>query len=196
MSTEIVVATIIILLIAYLISIYNKLISLRNRFRNGFAQIDVQLKRRYELIPNLVETARAYMEHERETLSAVIEARNSAAKAAKSARRDPGDAAAMHRLVGAEAGLGSALGGFFALAENYPELKANTTMSQLMEELSSTENRVAFARQAFNDAVMDYNTQRELFPNNMVSSFFEFAEAESFEIEDAEIREPVEVSFG
>ena len=179
----------------FFVAVYNRLISLRNRFKNAFSQIDVQLKRRYELIPNLVETAKAYMKHERETLEAVIQARNTAASAAKTAGDDPADGGAIRKLIGAESALGGAMGGFFALAENYPDLKADQTMQQLMEELSSTENRVAFSRQAFNDSVMEYNTHREQFPNNIISGFFNFKEAEFFEIEEPEVREPVKVSF-
>ena len=196
MSTGTIVFLVIIAaLIVYFVMVYNRLIALRNRFRNAFSQIDVQLKRRYELIPNLVETAKSYMKHERETLENVIQARNGAAKAADRVGADPADADAMRKLLGAEGVLGGAMGGFFALAENYPDLKADATMTQLMEELSSTENRVAFARQAFNDAVMDYNTHREQFPNNLISGFFNFREAEFFEIEEPQVREPVRVSF-
>lgn len=196
MSVEaIVFLVVLVVVIGFFIAVYNRLIALRNRFKNAFSQIDVQLKRRYELIPNLVETAKAYMKHERETLESVIQARNTAAGAAKAAGDDPADGGAIRKLIGAEAALGSALGGFFALAENYPDLKADQTMKQLMEELSSTENRVAFSRQAFNDSVMEYNTHREQFPNNIISGFFNFKEAAFFEIEEEHVREPVKVSF-
>ena len=180
----------------YGVVIYNRLISLRNRFKNAFAQIDVQLKRRYELIPNLVETARAYMAHERGTLEAVIHARNDAVAAAGAAASDPADAARMQGLNRAESGLAGALGQFRLLVENYPELKADRSMNQLMEELSSTENRVAFARQSFNDSVMTYNTYREQFPQNLVSGFFVFKPAVFLELDEPAVREPVKVSFG
>src|SRR5256712_14151027 len=159
------------------ISGYNKLVALRNGYKNGFAQIDVQLKRRYDLIPNLVETAKGYLKHERGTLEAVIAARNGASTAAQRAAAAPGDATAMRELAGAETALGGALGRMFALAEVYPDLKSNTTMNQLSEELSSTENKVAFARQAYNDAVMAYNTGREIFPTSIIAGASGFDEA-------------------
>jgi LemA protein len=168
---------------------------LRNRFKNAFAQIDVQLKRRYDLIPNLVETAKGYMKHERDTLEAVIKARNQAASAQGNAARHPEDASAIQSLMGAEAALGGTLGRLFALMENYPDLKANQTMQQLMEELTSTENRVAFARQAYNDGVMEYNTYREQFPNVIIAGPVGFKEAQLFEVESAEERQAVKVSF-
>ncbi len=179
----------------YLIMIYNNLVSDRNKFKNAFSQIDVQLQRRYDLIPNLVETAKGYLKHERETLEAVISARNQAQAAMKNASKDPGDGAAMASLMGAESILGGALGKFFALAEAYPDLKANQNMMQLSEELSSTENRVAFARQAFNDAVMTYNTRRESFPDLVIANFFSFTEAKLLELEDKEAKKAVKVSF-
>ncbi|NLB56391.1 MAG: LemA family protein [Lentisphaerae bacterium] len=177
------------------ISVYNSLVTLRNRFKNAFAQIDVQLKRRYDLIPNLVETAKAYMSHERETLEAVIAARNQAAAAQQSAAADPGDAAAMTGLLGAEARLTGRMGRFFGLMENYPDLKASQNMAQLSEELASTENKVAFARQAYNDAVMTYNTAREKFPNVIVANASNFTAAVLFEVTVAEERDAVKVKF-
>ncbi|MEZ5507370.1 MAG: LemA family protein [Gammaproteobacteria bacterium] len=181
-------------LVVYFISIYNKLVALKNRFKNAFAQIDVQLQRRYDLIPNLVETAKKYMQHEQATLTAVIEARNQAVSAAKAAASHRDDAGAMRALSGAEGALSGAMMKFFALSESYPDLKANTTMNQLMEELTSTENKVAFSRQAFNDAVMEYNTYREQFPNSLVAGG-RFKEAELLNIEDKEARKAVKVSF-
>lgn len=178
----------------YGIATYNRLVTLRNRYKNAFAQIDVQLKRRYELIPNLVETAKGYMKHERETLEAVIAARNHAAGAVKLASTKPGNAQAMALLSGAETALTGALGRLFALAEAYPELKANQTMMQLSEQLTSTENRVAFARQAFNDAVMVYNTASEVFPAVLIAGSFRFTPASLLEIETAERSAP-RVSF-
>ncbi len=176
-------------------STYNGLVKLRNRFKNAFAQIDVQLKRRYDLIPNLVETAKSYMKHERETLEAVIAARNTAASAGQRAAAQPENSAAVKGLVGAEAALTGAMGRFFALAEAYPDLKANQNMMQLTEELTSTENKVAFSRQAFNDAVTHYNTKREVFPSNLVAGMFDFQEAALFEIEAPAEREAPKVSF-
>src|SRR5690606_7689786 len=160
---------VIVLLAVFAVGVYNKLVAQRNRYKNAFAQIDVQLKRRYDLIPNLVETAKGYLSHERETLEAVIAARNQAASAEARASANPGNPEAMQALAGAEAALGGALGRFFALAEAYPDLKGDRAMTQLMEELTSTENRIAFARQAYNDAVMNYNTSRESFPAVLVA---------------------------
>lgn len=176
--------------VLYVIAVYNRLVTLRNRFKNAFAQIDVQLKRRYDLIPNLVETAKGYLKHERETLEAVIAARNQAAGAAKQAAAAPGNPQAMALLSGAEGALTGALGRLFALAEAYPDLKANQTMMQLSEELTSTENRVAFARQAFNDAVMTYNTAREVFPAVLIAGTFQFSAAALLEIEESEKTAP------
>jgi len=174
---------------------YNKLVTLRNRFKNAFAQIDVQLKRRYDLIPNLVETAKGYLKHERETLEAVIAARNAASTASNRAASNPGDAGAMKDLVGAEAALTGTLGRLFALAEAYPDLKANTNMMALQEELTSTENKVAFARQAYNDSVMAYNTQREMFPTSIIANMFNFAAAELFVVDDPAQKEAPKVKF-
>ena len=180
----------------WLISIYNGLVALRNRFKNAFAQIDVQLKRRYDLIPNLVETAKGYIKHERGTLEAVIAARSGAQSANQRAAANPADADAMKKMIAAEAGLSGALGRLFALSESYPELKANQTMMQLSEELTSTENKISFARQAYNDAVMEYNTGIESFPNNFVAGFGAFKEATLLEAtESPEEKKPVKVSF-
>ena len=182
-------------LIAWVVSMYNGLVSLRNRFKNAFAQIDVQLKRRHDLIPNLVETAKGYLSHERETLEAVIEARNSAEGARQRVASDPADPSAMQQLSTAEAGLTGVLGRFLALSEAYPDLKANQNMMQLSEELSNTENKIAFARQAFNDAVMRYNNKCEMVPSNMIANNFGFRRAELFEIESDAERQPVVVQF-
>ncbi|MDH5783985.1 MAG: LemA family protein [Chromatiales bacterium] len=195
MSEGLIILGVIAVLVVYLIVIYNGLVSLRNRVENGFSQIDVQLQRRYDLIPNLVETAKGYMAHERETLEAVIAARNAAQSAASKAEGNPIDGAAIRDLAGAEAVLGSAMGKFFALAEAYPDLKANQNMMQLQEELASTENRIAFSRQAYNDAVMSYNTKRESFPDMLVANNFGFKEAQMLELEDKEARKAVKVSF-
>ncbi len=186
---------VVVLIVLIFIGIYNNLVSLRNRFKNAYSQIDVQLKRRYDLIPNLVETAKGYLKHERETLEAVIKARNQASQASQRVAGNPGDSAAMQGLIGAETALTGALGRFFALAESYPDLKANQTMAQLMEGLSSTENKIAFSRQAYNDAVMGYNIGREKFPNMMIASSFGFNEAVLFEISAPEERQAVKVSF-
>jgi LemA protein len=183
-------------IVLFVITSYNRLVALRNRFKNAFAQIDVQLKRRYDLIPNLVEVARGYMKHERETLEAVIHARNAASQAEQRAAADPADAGAIRGLMGAEQALTGALGRFFALAEAYPDLKANQNMAQLQEELASTENRIAFARQGFNDAVMAYNTGREVFPANLIAGMFGFTEAQHLLVEDAAEREAPRISFG
>lgn len=183
------------IIVFYAIGIYNGLITARNGYKNAFAQIDVQLTRRYDLIPNLVETAKGYMKHERETLEAVIQARNSAVSGLSSAKANPGDPQAMQQLAGAENALGQTLGRLFALAEAYPDLKANQNMMQLSEELTSTENKVAFARQAYNDSVMAYNNAREVFPSSVVANVFNFQAAELLAIESPEKREPVKVSF-
>lgn len=186
----------IVVVIFMVVAIYNRLVTLRNRFKNAYAQIDVQLKRRYDLIPNLVETAKAYLKHERETLEAVIAARNQAASANEQAARHPEDKGNIQGLMGAEAGLSGALGRLFAVVESYPDLKANQNMMQLTEELSSTENKISFARQAYNDAVMVYNTTRESFPQNMIAGPFNFNEAQMFEITNEQERQAPQVSFG
>jgi len=195
MKMLMVMALVIALAALVLIGIYNKLVALRNRFKNAFAQIDVQLKRRYDLIPNLVETAKGYMAHERQTLEAVIAARSQAVSANQRAAANPGDAAAMQGLMGAEGMLSGALGKLFALAEQYPNLKANETMARLMEELTSTENKIAFARQAYNDSVMIYNTSRESFPAGMIAGMFGFQAAVLFEVKTEAEREAVKVKF-
>ncbi|HEX7060770.1 MAG TPA: LemA family protein [Woeseiaceae bacterium] len=186
---------IVVALIVYAVSIYNNLVNLRNRVKNAFAQIDVQLTRRYDLIPNLVESVKGYMKHERETLEAVIRARNSAVANLDAAKADPANAEAIRRLGESEGTLGAALGRLFALSEAYPDLKANQNMMQFQEELSSTENKVAFSRQAFNDAVMGYNNATQNFPNNIVAGMFRFEDASFLEIESAEKREVPQVAF-
>src|SRR6266480_3665659 len=191
----IVIGALVLFAVMFVVGAYNKLVALRNRFKNAYAQIDVQLKRRYDLIPNLVETAKGYLKHERGTLEAVIAARNAASSANVRAAANPGDPAAMQQLVAAEGSLTGALGRLFALAEAYPDLKANQTMAQLMEELTSTENKVSFARQAFNDAVMAYNTTREVFPNNLLAGMFNFGPGELFMVDKAEQKEAPKVSF-
>ena len=183
-------------LIFYAVSIYNRLVTARNRYKNAFAQIDVQLTRRYDLIPNLVEVAKKYMAHEKETLEAVIQARNSAVSGLKNANQNPGDPDAMNQLNQAEQGLSGALGRLFALSEAYPDLKANENMMQLSEEITATENKVAFARQAYNDAVMNYNILRESVPNNFIAGPFGFGPAQLLEIDDPAKREAVKVDFG
>jgi len=183
-------------LVIWVIGIYNRLVAGRNAFKNAFAQIDVQLTRRYDLIPNLVEVARGYIKHERETLEAVIQARNQAFAGLKAASADPGNPAAIQQLQGAENVLGGALGRLMAVAEAYPDLKANQTMMQLSEELTSTENKVAFSRQAYNDAVMGYNNQREMFPGSLIANSFSFTPASLLEIAKPEAREAPKVSFG
>jgi LemA protein len=184
-----------IFLLTFVVGGYNTLVTLRNRYKNAFSQIDVQLKRRYDLIPNLVETAKGYLKHERGTLEAVITARNTAVTANTRAAQNQGDAAAMKDLSSAESALSGVMTRLFALSEAYPDLKANTTMMTLMEELSSTENKVSFARQAYNDAVMAYNTRREVFPSNIIAGMFNFAEAELFVVDKPEEKEAPKVSF-
>jgi len=195
MSFGTVLLIIIAAIVIWLIIIYNKLISSRNGYENAFAQIDVQLNRRHDLIPNLIETAKGYMKHEKETLEGVINARNQAASDLSAAKADPNNASAMEKLASSENGLSAALGRLFALSENYPDLKANENMMQLSEELTTTENKVAFARQAFNDGVMRYNILRESFPSNFVANFFQFKPATLLELESEEMRQAPEVKF-
>ena len=191
-----VIVVIAIVLIAWIVGLYNGLVVLKNRFKNAFAQIDVQLRRRYDLIPNLVETAKGYLKHERETLTAVIEARNQAAGAAKALAAAPGDPSAVKAFAAAESGLAGLLSRLMVVVERYPELKADAQMSRVMEELSSTENRIAFARQAYNDAVTEYNTRRELFPTSIVAGIFNFEPAALLESTDsAAQREAPQVKF-
>ncbi|HEX8489477.1 MAG TPA: LemA family protein [Chthoniobacterales bacterium] len=189
------IALLAIFILFFVIGAYNSLVTLRNRYKNAYSQIDVQLKRRYDLIPNLVETAKGYLQHERGTLEAVIAARNAAATANTRAAQNPGEASAMKDLSSAESALSGVMGRLFALAEAYPDLKANTTMMTLMEELTSTENKVSFARQAYNDSVMAYNTKREVFPTNIVAGTFNFAPAELFVIDKPEQKEAPKVAF-
>jgi len=190
-----IVLVVVVLVLLFFVSIYNRLVAGRNAYKNAFAQIDVQLTRRHDLIPNLVETAKGYMKHERETLEAVIAARNAAVTGLKNAAANPGDPNAVQQLAGAENMLTGALGRLFALAEAYPDLKANQNMMQLSEELTSTENKVAFARQAYNDSVMSYNNLREVFPNNLVANMFSFQPAQLLEIESPEKRAAPSVKF-
>jgi LemA protein len=191
----IVIAVIVIALVAFFIGGYNKLVTLRNRYKNAYAQIDVQLKRRYDLIPNLVETAKGYIKHERETLEAVTAARNIAYAVSKIAAANPGDSSAIKNLSSAETGLGGTLSRLMMVSEQYPDLKANQNMMQLTEELTSTENKISFARQAYNDSVMTYNTDREVFPSNLIAGMFNFASAELFVVDKPEQKDAPKVSF-
>ena len=195
MTSFLIFLAIIAAIVFWAISIYNRLINERNRVRNAFAQIDVQLTRRYDLIPNLVEAVKGYMKHERETLEAVINARNSAQQSLQAAKADPANAEAIKKLGASEGALGAALGRLFALSEAYPDLKANENMMQFQEELASTENKVAFSRQAFNDSVLSYNNTAENFPNNIIAGMFRFELASFLEIESDEKRDVPDVSF-
>ncbi len=190
-----IILAIVVLLAIWAVGIYNGLVQARNGYKNAFAQIDVQLTRRHDLVPNLVETAKGYLAHERQTLEAVINARNAAVAGLKAASANPGDPAAVQKLAGAENALSGALGRLFALAEAYPDLKANRNMMQLSEELTTTENKVAFARLAYNDSVFGYNNKREVFPSSIVANMFAFQPAQLLEIESAEKREVPQVSF-
>ncbi len=190
-----IIAGIGLILLLWIVGLYNGLVGSRNKYKNGFAQIDVQLKRRYDLIPNLVETAKGYMKHESGTLEAVIAARNAANTARGTVAANPGDAQAVQGLNSAEAGLSQVMTRFMMLQEAYPDLKANANMMQLSEELASTENRIAFARQAYNDNVMDYNNRREMFPSSIVAGMFNFTAAQMFEVKNEAEREAVKVSF-
>ncbi len=190
-----VIAGIGLILLLWIVALYNGLVGSRNKYKNGFAQIDVQLKRRYDLIPNLVETAKGYMKHEAGTLEAVIAARNAANTARGAVAANPADAQAVQGLNSAEAGLGQVMTKFMMLQEAYPDLKANANMMQLTEELTSTENRISFARQAYNDNVMDYNNRREMFPSSIIAGMFNFSAAQLFEVKNETEREVVKVSF-
>jgi LemA protein len=192
----IIVLVVIVVVVFWLVGIYNGLITARNGYKNAFAQIDVQLQRRYDLIPNLVETAKAYMAHERQTLEAVIAARGAAMGGLAAAKANPGDPQAMQQLTAGENQLTGTLKSLFAVSENYPDLKANQNMLQLSEELTSTENKVSFARQAYNDGVMYYNNKREVFPSSIIANMFNFAPATSWEVESPEAKKAVKVSFG
>ncbi len=191
----IVVLVVLLGLVGFVIGVYNKLVTMRNRYKNAYAQIDVQLKRRYDLIPNLVEIAKGYIKHERETLENVTKARNIAYTASQAAAANPGDSGAMKNLVSAESGLAGTLSRLMMVSEQYPDLKANQNMMQLTEELTSTENKISFARQAYNDSVMVYNTDREVFPSNLIAGMFNFAAAELFVVDKPEQKDAPKVSF-
>jgi LemA protein len=191
----IILLVVVALIVLYFVAIYNGLVTSRNGYKNAFAQIDVQLTRRHDLIPNLVETAKGYLAHERGTLEAVVQARTAAVNGLAGAKANPGDPAAMQQLASSENALTQTLGHLFALQESYPDLKANQTMMQLSEELTSTENRVAFARQAYNDSVLTYNNKREVFPASFVANSFGFVAAESLKIDDPAVREVPKVTF-
>ncbi len=195
MIAALVLIVIVVIVIFAAIGIYNNLVRLRNVFKNAFSQIDVQLKRRYDLIPNLVETAKGYIKHERETLEAVTAARNIAVAANKNVASQPGDPQSMQAMITAESGLSGALGRLIAVSESYPDLKANQTMARLMEELTSTENKITFARQAYNDSVMRYNTACQVFPGSIFAGTFNFQAATRWEITEAKEREAVKVQF-
>jgi LemA protein len=193
--TFVVLAVLLLALISFIVGGYNKLVTMRNRYKNAYAQIDVQLKRRYDLIPNLVEIAKGYIKHERETLENVTKARNIAYTASQAAAANPGDASAMKNLASAETGLGGTLSRLMMVSESYPDLKANQNMMQLTEELTSTENKISFARQAYNDSVMVYNTDREVFPSNIIAGIFNFGPAELFVVDKPEQKDAPKVSF-
>jgi LemA protein len=195
MVTLIIFLVIAIAIVGWIVGIYNGLITARNGYKNAFAQIDVQLQRRHDLIPNLVETAKTYMAHERQTLEAVTAARTAAMGGLASAKTNPGNPQAMQQLAAGESQLNGTLKSLFAVAERYPDLKANQNMMQLSEELTSTENKVAFARQAYNDGVLSYNNKREVFPGSIIANMFNFVPATSWEVESAEARQAVKVSF-
>ena len=195
MGTVLILLVIVVVVAFWAVGIFNGLVRARNAFRNAFAQIDVQLQRRFDLIPNLVETAKGYLHHERETLEAVIAARGAAMAGLSAAKANPGDATAMAGLAASQGALDGALGRLMMVAEAYPDLKANQNMMQLSEELTSTENRVAFARQAFNDSVMGYNNKRETFPSSVVAGSFGFTAAEPLQIDDPKVRDVPQVSF-
>ena len=192
---SIILLIVIIGIVFWLVGIYNGLVTARNGYKNAFAQIDVQLQRRYDLFPNLVETAKAYMAHERQTLEAVIAARGAAMGGLAAAKANPGDPQAMQQLTAGENQLTGTLKSLFAVSENYPDLKANQNMLQLSEELTSTENKVSFARQAYNDGVMYFNNKREVFPSSIIANMFNFAPATSWEVESPEVKKAVKVSF-
>lgn len=194
-GTTVVLVGVVLVVAVIVIGIYNGLVRLRNRVKNAYAQIDVQLKRRYDLIPNLVETAKGYMKHERETLEAVTSARNQAVSAASAASKDPTAAGAIKDLAGADGALTGALGRLMVVVEDYPDLKANENMMQVQEELTSTENKVAFSRQAYNDAVLGYNNKREMFPSNIIAGMFGFKFAQSWELDDEAARDVPKVEF-
>ena len=194
-GTTVVLVGVVLVVVVIVIGIYNGLVRLRNRVKNAYAQIDVQLKRRYDLIPNLVETAKGYMKHERETLEAVTSARNQAVSAASAASKDPTAAGAIKDLAGADGALTGALGRLMVVVEDYPDLKANENMMQVQEELTSTENKVAFSRQAYNDAVLGYNNKREMFPSNIIAGMFGFKFAQSWELDDEAARDVPKVDF-
>ncbi len=194
-TSSIITLTLLLLTALYAIIVYNKLVSLRNRFKNAFAQIDVQLQRRYDLIPNLVESAKSYMSHEKETLTAVIKARNHAQNIENQVSTNPNNSQLMKQLGHAESLLDTALGKFFALTENYPEIKADQTIADMMEELTSTENKISYARQAFNDSVMHYNIMREQFPNAFIAGPCQFQEGELLELDNPKARENIKVNF-
>jgi LemA protein len=191
----IVLLVVVVSLVGFVIGVYNKLVTMRNRYKNAYAQIDVQLKRRYDLIPNLVEIAKGYIKHERETLENVTKARNIAYVASQAAAANPGDSGAMKNLVSAESGLAGTLSRLMMVSEQYPDLKANQNMMQLTEELTSTENKISFARQAYNDSVMVYNTDREVFPSNLVAGMFNFSAAELFVVDKPEQKDAPKVQF-